>query len=559
MAPRKYPDELVKKVIELRRTGVTAAKIAETCGVKIDTVYFLTRKDSACPKRPNHTPEFVEKVLSLRKQGLSIKDISKQLSCKEKTVQHVCCNNGVTLTPEQRKAIQDTPKVKAKLSKTAKNNWKDPIIRSKILNSMTSAEYRQKQSADSKARWANPEYAARHTNKLREIWQRPGHQEKMRKIRKQTGATPEFKDGARERMMARWEDPRWVDSRLHFTWENLAVACEPLKLKVLSDTTQRFSKNNIVKFSCFCTREFTCMAKYVMNGDKISCGCTKSKEELRVLDHVRLTFPSAAKTRTALPSGLELDIYVPELKFAIEYCGLYWHSDAPKFENGREEHFARLRHVNKLRECQQQGIRLLTIFEDEWLAREGAVRAFIDSIIKPPTIKIGARKTVITKDATKINSFIEDNHLQGSVPMGTTYAVGLEFNGQIVSAMTFTKNNLTRYCVSPGTSVSGGFQKLLSSFKVDNPTIAVIESFSDLRYSSGGVYERNGFTKTKFINPDYFYVKRLSRFHKFLFRKPSIEKKLGALHPDETEREAMYRFGFHRIWDCGKEKWELTI
>ena len=39
--------------------------------------------------------------------------------------------------------------------------------------------------------------------------------------------------------------------------------------------------------------------------------------------------------------------------------------------------------------------------------------------------------------------------------------------------------------------------------------------------------------------------------------KWEAEKKLGPLLPGETEYQAMVRFGYDRIWDCGKKKWEL--
>lgn len=56
-------------------------------------------------------------------------------------------------------------------------------------------------------------------------------------------------------------------------------------------------------------------------------------------------------------AGFELDIYIPSLKIGIEFCGLYWHSS--KFSSSE-------RHINKLDRCTRKGIRLLTIFEDEW-------------------------------------------------------------------------------------------------------------------------------------------------------------------------------------------------
>jgi len=57
---------------------------------------------------------------------------------------------------------------------------------------------------------------------------------------------------------------------------------------------------------------------------------------------------------------LELDIYFPSKKIAVEFNGLYWHSelilneDAPTY------------HVIKWNQCKKEGIQLFQIFEDEW-------------------------------------------------------------------------------------------------------------------------------------------------------------------------------------------------
>jgi len=55
--------------------------------------------------------------------------------------------------------------------------------------------------------------------------------------------------------------------------------------------------------------------------------------------------------------GLELDIYMPDLKFAIEYNGTYWHS----------EPYQKYKDEQKLIQCQQKGIYLLVILEEEWV------------------------------------------------------------------------------------------------------------------------------------------------------------------------------------------------
>lgn len=55
--------------------------------------------------------------------------------------------------------------------------------------------------------------------------------------------------------------------------------------------------------------------------------------------------------------NLELDIWIPELKKAIEFNGEYWHSsDDVKFKD-----------VEKVKQCKEKGINLLVMKEQNWL------------------------------------------------------------------------------------------------------------------------------------------------------------------------------------------------
>lgn len=75
-----------------------------------------------------------------------------------------------------------------------------------------------------------------------------------------------------------------------------------------------------------------------------------------------------------LINPLELDIVVPSLKVAIEYCGLYWHSEL----NGKMRDY----HLNKLELCEQAGYQLITIFEDEWINTKDIVKSKLQYIFQ---------------------------------------------------------------------------------------------------------------------------------------------------------------------------------
>ena len=70
----------------------------------------------------------------------------------------------------------------------------------------------------------------------------------------------------------------------------------------------------------------------------------------------------------------ELDIYIPDLKIAFEYNGLYWHSE--KYGCGKEYH------MKKTLKCEKLGIRLVHIFEDEWILGKENLKMILRKIIK---------------------------------------------------------------------------------------------------------------------------------------------------------------------------------
>lgn len=54
----------------------------------------------------------------------------------------------------------------------------------------------------------------------------------------------------------------------------------------------------------------------------------------------------------------ELDVFIPEKYVAIEFNGVYWHSE----ECGKDKHY----HYNKGLACKEKGVQLLQVWEDDW-------------------------------------------------------------------------------------------------------------------------------------------------------------------------------------------------
>lgn len=257
---------------------------------------------------------------------------------------------------------------------------------------------------------------------------------------------------------------------------------------------------------------------------------------------------------------LELDLYLPDRQLAIEYNGLVWH--------GERYASSKRKHVEKLDQCTASGIRLITIFESEWLARRAAVEGYLKAILGVARRSLGARKLdrrpVLRSQAA---AFLDAHHIQGACA-ASQWVQGLYAGGELVAVMccrygkgrgkgeTERRWELVRYCVAADTQIVGGFQRLWQAFLREvRPTCVV--SFSDRRWSVGDLYRRAGFSHEGCTPISYWYFKendQYNLYHKSLFMKSNIAKTLGIL-PNETEYQAMLRHGYDRIWDCGLDRW----
>ena len=262
--------------------------------------------------------------------------------------------------------------------------------------------------------------------------------------------------------------------------------------------------------------------------------------------------------RTLL-NGKELDVYIPTKNLAFEFDGLYWHSETKKDKNY---------HLNKTEKCEKNGVRLIHIFEDEWVYKNDIVKNRIKHIVGIMDKKIYARNTKIKEiSAKEKGKFLNQFHVQGSGK--SSIKLGAFHNDELVAVMTFGNNRialgnknkegeyeLIRFASKY--SITGGASKLLSYFtKNYNPSKII--SYSDRRWNTGLVYERMGFKKISNGTPGYWYVKNGQRFHRYNFRKSLLSEKLKKFNDSLTEWENMQLNGFDRIWDCGNFKYEMNL
>ena len=290
------------------------------------------------------------------------------------------------------------------------------------------------------------------------------------------------------------------------------------------------------------------------------CGCPMcanngtSSVEVEIKDYIQNTLGIEIVERDRkLLDGLESDIIVPSKKLAIEYNGLYWHSET----QGKDKNY----HLHKTELAESKGYHLIHIFEDEWLEHKKLVLNKIRHFLGKDLDKtvIGARKcTIKTVSKDEAEPFLTTYHIQGFV-LSTAY-YGAFYEDKLVGVMTFKQEkkgewNLTRFATDTSYRLPGLANKIFRQFLKDCEPIEV-KTFLDRRWSHGdvNVYDRMEFRLEDILPPDYRYIVRNQRLHKFGFRKQILAKRYD-LPLTMTEREMTEQLGFHRIWDCGLYKY----
>jgi hypothetical protein len=301
------------------------------------------------------------------------------------------------------------------------------------------------------------------------------------------------------------------------------------------------------------------------------CAATQpwSNNEKEILDFIKQILPNEIveeNNRTIL-NGKEIDIYIPSKKVGFEFDGLYYHSDM--FINDDY-------HKKKTELANQKGVRLVHIFEDEWLYKQDIVKDKIKNILNVSSDnKIYARKCIVKEINSRIrNEFLEKNHIQGGDKANVS--LGLFFKEQLVGVFSLCKPRLnlgkkssndneyelSRYATLLGYNIVGGFSKVLK-YTLDNYNIKQLYTYADLRWTAfdNNVYSNNNFDLVGISSPNYYYTNNnQKRENRFKYRKSELKKLFPNIYSDKkTEAEIMTEAGYFRIYDCGCLKYKYKI
>jgi len=211
------------------------------------------------------------------------------------------------------------------------------------------------------------------------------------------------------------------------------------------------------------------------------------------------------RSRKIIPPQ-EIDIYIPEKKLAIEVNGTYFHST----KKGVVKNY----HFDKSKACQEQGIRLIHIYEWEWIQYPEKIKQLLNIALGNVT-KIYARNCEVKEISNaEAKPFNEKTHLQGHRPAQVTY--GLFYKGELVQLMSFSKTKynrnlgdndweIIRGCPGSNNVVIGGVSKLFKHFIEDYKPNKVF-SYCDFNKFDGKSYLALGMKFVGYTGPNKWWV-----------------------------------------------------
>lgn len=247
----------------------------------------------------------------------------------------------------------------------------------------------------------------------------------------------------------------------------------------------------------------------------------------------------------------EIDLFLPDYKLGIEFNGLYWHSEL----QGKDRNY----HLKKYQLSSSKGIKLIHIFEDEWLYKKDIVKSIIKSKLNIYTNIYYARKCIVQEISNEIaKEFLKENHIQGEIK--SRINIGLFSENKLVSLLCvsknrFKKNNeweITRFSNDRNTKTTGAFGKLFK-YVLRNYCFKNIRSYCDIRYFDGKVYLNNRFKLSHISKPNYYYTDYIKRYNRIQFQKHKLKNRLEIYDKNLTEWENMRLNNYDRIWDCGNK------
>lgn len=206
-----------------------------------------------------------------------------------------------------------------------------------------------------------------------------------------------------------------------------------------------------------------------------------------------------SNTRKIIPP-YELDFYMPDQNLAIECNGDYWHSDIFKEKNYHYEKWIR---------CDQLGIKLVQIRENDWKLYNKLFKSMIINYANKNTVDI-EKINIKQINHNEAEKFLNTNHLQGFC-LGSVYLGGFDKNNNLLCVTVLewiSENNqleIKRWGTIENSQCPILFTKIfnyIKSFFNFKDIISVTRN----DWFSGNEFSISGFNKNRIIEPTCEYL-----------------------------------------------------
>lgn len=280
---------------------------------------------------------------------------------------------------------------------------------------------------------------------------------------------------------------------------------------------------------------------------------TISNPEQEIADYiVNETGLKIKQSDRTILKPLELDIYIPNKKLAIEFNGVYWHSEAV----GK----GKMYHQAKWLACQQQGIELLQVWCEDYEQKPDLIKRLI------------LNKLVATKDATPLiqnaamvevsesvaKTFFDKTSISRFESAEHYFGVQSEKSKKLMGLLSVNTEDQTDglhvEVVQFSASISGrGLLRTLVNHIEDRFAPMTMTASLDNCFAEFTSFESCGFKQKEVLAPDFVYLKSGNRIQQSEYDIERFREDPQLLFEDgKSLTELADLNGLNRLWDAGR-------
>jgi hypothetical protein len=203
------------------------------------------------------------------------------------------------------------------------------------------------------------------------------------------------------------------------------------------------NKNYTIECKCghICEINYNVLKYRLDNNSTICTFCNpinskKSGMEYSLREYIKSLYSGEILVNKRFLNKKELDIYLPDLKIAFEFNGLYWHN---------EKRLPKDYHLNKTEECEKLGIHLIHIYEDDWIYKNDIVKSLIKNKLNIYDEFIDINNCIINDvSIEEAKIFLNNNYINGY--QDSDKHIGLLYNNELISLLSIKDDIIISFC-----------------------------------------------------------------------------------------------------------------